>query len=256
MRIAIAQLTASTDPVTNLALIEAYARRAATRGASLVVFPEAMMCSFARPSSEVSEPFDGPWARSVRDMASDLGITIIVGMFTDADDDRVYNTLLVTGADEARYDKIHLFDALGFHESKHIAPGRSLELVDLEGTLVGLATCYDIRFPNQFTRLATTGAKVIVVCASWAPGPFKTHQWRTLATARAMDSTAFVVAVDQAAAGDPERRALPTGVGHSIVVDPTGRVLLELGTAPELAFVDIDPAEADTARGALPLLSS
>nr|WP_231980534.1 nitrilase-related carbon-nitrogen hydrolase [Tessaracoccus coleopterorum] len=117
-----------------------------------------------------------------------------------------------------------------------------------------MATCYDIRFPAQFQALASDGARVIVVCASWAPGPGKVHQWRTLATARAMDSTAFVVAVDQAATGDPDALGRPTGVGHSMVVDPTGRVLLELGIAPELAFIDLDPAEADVAREALPVL--
>lgn len=254
MRIAIAQLTSSTDPVANLALVGSHCRKAAAAGVDVVVFPEATMCSFTRPSAEVAEPLGGPWADDIRGLAANLGITIVVGMFTTADDGRVHNTLCVTGAAEAHYDKIHLFDALGFRESRHIAPGRRPVQVRIGDAQVGFATCYDIRFPGQFTQLAADGAQVIVVCASWAPGPHKIHQWRTLAMARAMDSTAFIVAVDQAAAGDPEEPAQPTGVGHSVVVDPTGQILLELGTAPELAFIDIDPVDAHDAREALPVL--
>ena len=255
MRIAVAQISATTDPEANLALVEENAARAAADGADLVVFPEATMCSFARPAAEIAEPLDGPWAESVRGIAARHGLAIAVGMFTTADSGRVRNTLLVTGPTEASYDKIHLYDALGYRESRTIAPGEELATVEIAGVTVGLAICYDIRFPAQFQSLARAGASVILVSAAWAPGPHKIHQWRSLATARGMDSTAFIVAVDQAAAGDPEVRALPTGVGHSIVVDPTGEVLLELGTADELAVIDIDPAEADAARESLPILS-
>lgn len=255
MRVALAQLRSTTDPAANLRAVADWARRAAEGGADLVVFPEATMCSFERASAEVAEPADGPWAGAVRGLASELGVTIAVGMFTTAPNGRVYNTLLVAGVAEARYDKVHLFDALGHRESDHIAPGAELVSVDLAGTSVGLTVCYDVRFPEQFRTLAAGGAQVILVAASWAPGPEKTRQWTTLATARAMDSTAFVVAVDQAAAGDPERPGRPTGVGHSMVIEPTGRVLLELGTAEELAFVDIDPTAASAVRMALPVLS-
>lgn len=153
-----------------------------------------------------------------------------------------------------RYDKMHLFDALGYTESRHIAPGHDLVSLPLGDARLGLATCYDIRFPDQFTSLARGGASVIAVCASWATGPGKVHQWRTLATARAMDSTSYVVAVDQAADGDPDEPGLPTGVGHSMVVDPTGRVLLELGTGPEVALIDLDAELVAETRKALPLL--
>lgn len=254
MRVAVAQIRASTDPLANLDLVERSATAAAEAGAELVVFPEATMCSFERRSSDIAEAFDGPWASHVRALATRLHVTIIVGMFTTTDDTRVRNTLLIAGRARARYDKVHLFDALGFRESDHIAAGDRLVTVDLPATRIGVATCYDLRFPEQFIALATDDAAVIVVCASWAPGPDKIHQWRTLATARAMDSTAFVVAVDQATTGDPEEPGRPTGVGHSMVVDPTGRVLLELGPAPQLAFIDLDPGEVYRARAQLPVL--
>ena len=90
------------------------------------------------------------------------------------------------------------------------------------------------------------------MCASWAPGAGKVHQWRTLVTARAMDCASFVIAVDQADPGGGG--TAPTGVGHSMVVDPSGEVLLELGTGPGLAVVDVDLDLADVIRARLPVL--
>lgn len=254
MRVALAQVASGPDPAANLALVEGQARRAAGAGASLVVFPEATMCSFARASSEIAEPADGPWAGRVRELAGELGITIVVGTFVTADGGRVRNRLLVTGAAETHYDKIHLFDALGFRESEHIEPGAEPVVAEVDGVGLGLAVCYDVRFPGLFTTLAGRGADVIVVAASWAPGPGKISQWTTLARARAMDSTSFVLAVGQACGGDPEVESRPTGVGHSLAVDPTGRVLLELGEAPELAVLDLDPSVVAGVRTRLPLL--
>ena len=253
MRIALAQLRATTEPQQNLNQVVAALRRARDRDAELVVLPEAMMCSFLRPSAEVAEPLDGAWATAVRAAAAELGITLVVGMFTKAPDHRVHNTLLVTGQAEDSYDKIHLFDALGQRESDIIAPGDRLVDVDVMGQRLGLGICYDIRFPTHFLELASRGSGIMVVCASWAPGPGKLHQWRTLVTARAMDSTSFVVAVDQAA-GQGDRDGAPTGIGHSMVVDPSGQVLLELGEEPELAIVDIDPERVKAVREALPII--
>lgn len=255
MRVALAQFAASTDPAANLTRIEEFARDAAAQGADLVVFPEASMCSFARPRADAAEPFDGPWATGVRSIAAALGLTIVAGMFTTTDSALVRNTLLVTGGVESRYDKIHLFDALGYTESAQIEPGDHPVDLELGGHTIGLATCYDVRFPSLFTTLAGRGAELIVLPASWAPGPGKLHQWRTLVTARAMDSTSFVVAVDQSAPATVTDGRAPTGVGHSLVVDPTGDVLLELGDADELAVVDLDLSAVAAVRERLPVLS-
>jgi len=256
MRIALAQVLSSTDPDANLALVRRYTGEAARQDAELVVFPEATMCSFARPRADVAEPFDGPWATAVRSIAREAGVTVVVGMFTTTDSPQVRNTLLVTGRAEARYDKLHLFDALGYAESRQIRAGDRAVTFDLAGHTFGLATCYDVRFPGLFTHLAGAGASAILLPASWAPGDEKLHQWRTLVTARAMDSTSFVVAVDQALPPGPGGTASPTGVGHSLVVGPTGTVLLELGDDPELAVVDLDLDSVPDVRERLPLLGS
>jgi deaminated glutathione amidase len=254
MRIALAQLLASTDPDANLAQVASFAAEAAAKGAQLVVFPEATMCSFARPRADAAEPFDGPWATGVRAIAAQHGLTIVVGMFTTTDSALVHNTLLVTGDTEARYDKVHLFDALGYAESRQIMPGDRPVSIELDGHHLGLATCYDVRFPGLFTHLAGQGAEAILLPASWADGPEKLHQWRTLVTARAMDATAYVIAVDQARPPAAEDGRTPTGIGHSLVVGPTGTVLLELGDDPELALIDLDLDAVAAVRERLPVL--
>ena len=126
MRIACAQILSGTDPAANLTLVADYTRRAAYAGARLVIFPEATMCRFGVPLAPIAEPIDGRWADAVRGLAGDAGITVFAGMFTPTGDGRVTNTLLATGAGvEARYDKIHLYDAFGFAESATVAPGRT-----------------------------------------------------------------------------------------------------------------------------------
>lgn len=254
MRVALAQLIASTDPAANLNQVRAHIKRAVAAGAELLVLPEATMCSFSRPRADTAEPFDGPWATAVRAAAAAAGLTVVVGMFTTTGTDRVANTLLATGVVEARYDKMHLFDALGYAESRQIQPGTQPVHFDLAGTRIGLATCYDVRFPQLFTHLAGTGAELILLPASWAPGEHKLHQWRTLVTARAMDATAFVVAVDQALSPAAADGRTPTGIGHSMVVDPTGDVLLELGDDPEFAVIDLNLAQVAEVRRRLPVL--
>lgn len=254
MRIALAQVLSSSDPEANLALVRRYTAAAAEQGAELVVFPEATMCSFARPRADIAEPFDGPWATAVRSMARDAGVTVVVGMFVTTDSPQVHNTLLVTGDAEARYDKLHLFDALGYAESRQIRAGDRPASFGLAGHTFGLATCYDVRFPALFTHLAGAGASAILLPASWAPGEEKLHQWRTLVAARAMDATAYVIAVDQALPPGSGGTASPTGIGHSLVVGPTGAVLLELGDDPELAVIDVDLDAVADVRRRLPVL--
>ncbi len=119
MRVALAQIRSGTEPAANLELVEEYTRRAADAGAGLVLFPEATMARFGVPLHEVAEPLDGPWADGVRRIAADAGVTVVAGMFVPADDGRVTNTLIASGPRvDAHYDKIYLYDAFGFTESR------------------------------------------------------------------------------------------------------------------------------------------
>lgn len=241
MRIALAQILSGVEPTANLALVEDYTRRAADAGARMVLFPEATMCRFGVPLAPVAEPLDGPWASGVRAIAERAGITVVAGMFTPCDDGRVTNTLIATGpGTDAHYDKIHLYDAFGFAESKTVAPGHEPVLITVDGVKVGLTLCYDVRFPELYVELAERGAQLITVHASWGSGPGKLEQWTLLARARAIDTTGFVAAVDQ---GHPDADVAavgPTGVGGSLVASPVGEVVSSAGADPQLLVTDID----------------
>src|SRR6476619_3104662 len=257
MRIALAQIRSGTQPEANLKLVEDYTRRAADAGASLVLFPEATMCRFGAPLSELAEPLDGPWADGVRRIASSAGITVIAGMFVPADDGRVTNTLIASGPGvDAHYDKIYLYDAFGFTESRTVAPGHEPVVITVDGVRVGLSLCYDIRFPELYVELARRGAQLLTVHASWGTGPGKLEQWTLLARARAIDTTGIIAAVDQAYPGAELAAVGPTGVGGSLVASAVGEVLASAGSDPQLLITDIDLAAAQKARETIAVMSN
>lgn len=264
MRIALAQISSGTDPAANLALVDRHTRQAAEAGASLVLFPEATMCRFGVPLAPVAEPLDGPWADGVRAIAERSGVAVVAGMFRPADGDadgRVTNTLLAAGRGiDAHYDKIHLYDAFGFSESKTVAPGREPVVVTVdsgEGPVrVGLTLCYDIRFPELYIALADLGAELITAHASWGAGPGKLDQWTLLARARAIDTSSVVAAVGQAYPGDEIAASAPTGVGGSLVASALGEVLVSAGPDPQLLIHDVDLEAARKARTTVAVMSN
>lgn len=258
VRAALCQVAPTSDPEHNLALVVDALAAAAAAGADLAVLPEATLARFGTPPAEVAQPLDGPWASEVRRLAVQAGLVAVVGTFTPADDGRVHNTLLVTGPGvEARYDKLHLFDAFGARESDLVAPGDALVTVEVAGVRVGLATCYDVRFPPLFTALADVGADVVVLPAAWGDGPGKAEQWDLLVRARALDATTWLLACDQAepstAGIDPHPRA-PGGIGRSTAVDPLGAVVDRLGAQPGVLVVDVDADRVREVRERLPVL--
>ncbi len=255
MRIALAQIRSGTDPATNLDRVDRYSREAADAGATLVLFPEATMCRFGVPLAPVAEPLDGRWADGVRSVAQRTGITVVAGMFCPSGDGRVTNTLIASGpGTDAHYDKIHLYDAFGFAESRTVAPGDQPTVIDVGGVRVGLTLCYDVRFPELYTDLADRGAHLITVHASWGTGPGKLDQWTLLARARAIDTTAVVAAVDQAYPGDEIAALGPTGVGGSLVASATGEVIAAADADERLLVTDIDLDAAAKARETIAVL--
>jgi predicted amidohydrolase len=258
--IALAQIVSGIHPDRNLALVADAARDAAAAGARVVVLPEATMCAFGVSLAPVAQPLDGPWASGVRAIAVEHDITVVVGMFTHGSGGRVRNTLLATGRGvEASYDKIHLFDAFGFRESRTVAPGVDPVTFDVDGVTFGLATCYDVRFPGLFQALADQGALVTLLPASWGAGPGKRAQWELLTRARALDSTCFLLAAaqaDPASVGLPTGGSAPTGIGGSVAVSPLGEVIAQLDDKPGMLLVDVDPQQAIDVRHELPVLAN
>lgn len=265
MRIAVAQIVTGEDPQQNLRLVEEWTLKAAEAGAEIVVFPEATQRSFGYSLKPIAEDPWGPWAEAVRMIGQRCGVVVVVGMFTPGAPDvegrqRVKNTLLAVGPSVyVSYDKLHLYDAFGFQESRTVEAGDRLVRFETRGLTFGLATCYDIRFPQLFQAHARAGAHATLLPASWAAGPGKVEHWRTLAVARALDSTQYVIACGQglpSAAGVTAPEGAPTGVGHSMIISPTGEILAEAGDGPELLVADIDAETVEQARKHLPVLEN
>jgi len=255
MRIALNQISSTADPAENLATVRTQVAEAAQQGARIVHFPEATQCRFGVPLTPVAEPLDGPWATAVREIAEEHDVVVVAGMFTPGINGRVSNTTLVTGAGlHLGYNKIHLFDAFGFRESDTVTPGDKPVTFDVDGITFGLATCYDVRFPELFRALADT-APVILLGASWGAGPGKAGQWDLLTRARALDATSWVLACGQA---DPDtgHGPAPTGIGRSAVIDPLGTVREQLDGPPGTILSDVDVPLVDEARAMLPVLAN
>lgn len=263
LRIAGAQFTSTGDPTDNLRRIGELTAAAARDGARLVVHPEAAMASFAGRLDTVAEPVDGRFADGVRALAAEHDVTLVVGMFTPADEvttaegrsrSRVHNTLLVTGpaVAETTYRKIHLYDAFGTTESETVAPGEDVVTVDVEGWRVGLATCYDVRFGDHFTELGRRGAELVVLPASWGDGPGKAEQWDLLTRARAHDAQAWLLAVGQA--WTKESVAGPFGIGRTVLAAPTGEVRSRLGGEEGLLVADVERGAVERTRATVPIL--
>ncbi|MEU3643446.1 carbon-nitrogen hydrolase family protein [Lentzea sp. NPDC034063] len=255
MRFALCQISSTADPQENLATVRAEVAAAAANGARVVQFPEATQCRFGVPLTPIAEPLDGPWATAVRDIADEHNVVVVAGMFTPGEGDRVANTTLLTGTGlHLGYDKIHLFDAFGFRESDTVTPGEKPVTFEVDGITIGLATCYDVRFPELFRALATT-APVILLGASWGAGPGKADQWDLLVQARALDATSWVLACGQADP-DADHGSAPTGIGRSAAIDPIGSVRERLGGAPGTILSDVDVQLVDEVRAKLPVLAN
>lgn len=221
-------------------------------GADLVVLPELWTTgAFAYESfTAAAEPLEGPTYEAMAKAASDAGVWLHAGSIPERDPDGpLYNTSLVfspSGDLAAAYRKIHRF---GFDQGEAVLMGAGSELVTLRlpDTTVGLATCYDLRFPELFRGLVDAGAETFVLSAGW-PERRRAH-WTLLARARAVENQAYVLAC-----GTAGTHAGVAQAGHSIVVDPWGEVLAEAGADEEVLTVEFDPAKVATTREQFPAL--
>ncbi|MFE2644314.1 carbon-nitrogen family hydrolase [Streptomyces nigra] len=221
-------------------------------GADLVVLPELWTTgAFAYEGfGTEAEPLEGPTYEAMAMAASDAGVWLHAGSVPERDPDGpLYNTSLVfspSGDLAAAYRKIHRF---GFDKGEAVlmGAGRDLVTVRLPDTTLGLATCYDLRFPELFRGLVDAGAETLVIPAGW-PERRRAH-WTLLAQARAVENQAYVLACGTAGthAGVPQ-------AGHSIVVDPWGEVLAQAGPGEEVLTVEFDPGRVAVTRDQFPAL--
>ncbi|WP_128377583.1 carbon-nitrogen family hydrolase [Streptomyces cavernae] len=227
-------------------------REAGREGADLVVLPELWTTgAFAYESfAAEAEPLEGVTYEVMAKAASDAGAWLHAGSIPERDPEGpLYNTSLVfspSGELAAAYRKIHRF---GFDKGEAVLMGAGAELVTtrLPETTLGLATCYDLRFPELFRGLVDVGAETLVIPAGW-PERRLAH-WTLLARARAVENQAYVLAC-----GTAGTHARVPQAGHSIVVDPWGEVLAEAGAGEEVLTVEFDPGRVAKTREQFPAL--
>ncbi len=262
MRAAAIQLNSTPDRASNLRVAESLVRRAAASGAELVVLPEKWpLLGTPAQTAAGAEPLDGPTSEWSASLARELGVDLVAGSFSERVESspRGHNTCLHVGPDgaiRARYRKLHMFDSevagTVYRESDVEAPGDEVVLSATDsGVGLGLAICYDLRFPELFRLLALAGARIVALPSAFTETTTLAH-WDVLVRARAIENSCFVVAANQFGSHAPGSRS----GGRSMIVDPWGTVLAQAPDGEGLAIADLDLARQDEIRVKLPSLAN
>jgi predicted amidohydrolase len=262
MRVAVVQMTSTSDVAANLAAAAKYVAEAAEAGAELVGLPENF--AFLRREGEpipCAQDLDGEIAGTLRELAARHRIWLLGGTFPEriADDARVYNTSIAVAPDgrvAGVYRKIHLFDVdlsgqggLVYRESDRVAAGRELVAFETPFGGIGLSVCYDVRFPELYRALAARGVRFLAVPAAFARETGRDH-WEVLLRARAIENQVFVLAAAQVG----EHGGGRASYGRSMVVDPWGLVLARAPDIPGPLVAECRLEDQDRVRAALPAL--
>jgi predicted amidohydrolase len=254
LKIALAQTGVSPLPEENLRTARRLVRQASAEGAGLVVFPEMFMAlpQPGVPLARIAEPLDGPFVSSLAAMAVEYGMAVVCGLWETVvgEPERAANVAVALGPDGtilARYNKIHLFDALSVRESDTMTGGSAPPpILSFNGFNLGLAICYDLRFPELFRDLAIRGADAVVVPAAWYAGPLKEEHWLTLLKARAIENTMYVGGANLCG---------PPFAARSAFFDPFGVMLAGAGEGESLISAAVRRGRIDEVRAKLPSLS-
>ena len=263
MKYAAVQMTSELDVAANVATARRLAAQAAAQGAQLVALPEnfALMAQKERDKRAIAEvDGDGPVQQQLAACARECGITLVAGTFPIRvpGEERVAAASLVYGPDGnriGRYDKIHLFDvnvpdaAESHRESAGMVPGRAVGVFDTPAGRIGVAVCYDLRFPELFRRMLDAGAQAFVVSAAFTVPTGEAH-WHLLRRARAVENLCALVASAQVGAHQNGRQTY----GHSAVIDCWGRVLAELPSGVGVAMAEVDFERQARVRAEFPAL--
>jgi predicted amidohydrolase len=264
LRMAAVQMRSGEDVGRNIAAFEALVRAAAAKGATYVQSPEmtgALMRDRAALRATLKPQGADPVERAAARLAAELGIVVHLGSTAIARaDGKIANRAFVFGPDGgllATYDKIHMFDVdldngESWRESAAYTPGDAAVVVDLDFARLGLGICYDVRFPQLFRAQALAGAQILTMPAAFTRQTGEAH-WHVLQRARAIENGAFVVSAAQGGRHEDGRETY----GHSLIVDPWGRVLAEADhDEPGVVIADIDLAEVAQARARIPNLKN
>lgn len=257
MKVAIVQFKASTKKETNLKKIIDYIIKAAEKKATLVAFPEFMMfytnsSQSSKQLATLAETITGNFVTSIAKCAKENHIDVVGSFYEKSTKkDRVYDTSFIidkNGKVISRYRKIHLYDALGFRESDKMVKGSKIaKPVFTTIGKIGMMICYDLRFPEMSRSLAVAGSEILVVPSAWVKGNMKEEHWITINKTRAIENGCYVVAPDQVG---------NIYCGRSLVIDPYGKILLDMKKKQGIGYVDIELKNVKQIRKILPLLKN
>lgn len=261
MRVALLQMNGGIDPAANARVLVDAVAEARSSGATMIFTPEMSGLidrDRERAARAVADEAGDVVLAAVREAAAAHGVWVHLGSLAiRREDGRLANRGFVIddrGAVRARYDKLHLFDidlptGERWRESAAYAAGDEAVVAATPAGLLGLSICYDLRFPALYQALSGAGATLLAVPSAFTRPTGAAH-WHLLLRARAVECAAFVVAAAQSGLHEDGRETF----GHSLVVNPWGEVLLDMGNAPGLAVVDLDLAQVADVRGRLPVI--
>lgn len=269
MKTALLQLNVSDDPVQNLPVTVQMVRDAVAQGAEFVLTPEVTNCvSTSRKHQQRVLQHEGEdiTLAALRAEAKALGIWLLIGSLglkTDDADGRFANRSFLIGSDgqiTARYDKIHMFDVdidetESYRESSGYRPGTQAVLAQTPFAAIGFSICYDMRFPALYQALASKGAQIMTAPAAFSPVTGAAH-WHALLRARAIETGCFVLAPAQTGTHASADHKTRDTYGHSLAVDPWGKVLLDAGTEPGVYICDLDMKDCAKTRARVPSLAN
>ena len=259
--VGLVQMRAGLAPAANIETAVALIEQAKAAGADYALTPEmtnVMDIKRERLFATMVAEEEDPCLARLCELARKLGIYVHIGSLAiKISAERAVNrSFLIDPSGEivARYDKIHMFDVdlaggESYRESRNFRPGENAVVTDLPWGRLGLTICYDLRFPALYRALAEAGSFFITVPAAFTRQTGEAH-WHVLIRARAIENGSFVLAAAQGGLHENGRETF----GHSLIVDPWGRILAEGGTEPGVIMAKIDPAEVVAARSRIPSL--
>ena len=259
IRLALCQLKVGPDQIANRKAAQVMLSEAADCGANIVVLPEMFSCPYQQEKfPEYAEDAVGETPKMLSEAAKEGRFFLVGGSFPEhTQDGGLYNSCYIFGPNGeilGVHRKIHLFDVelsggVSFQESSTLSAGAERTVLDLAGIRTGIGICYDLRFPEYARLLALDGAQLLIYPGAFNPVTGPAH-WELLLRGRAVDNQVFLVGVSPAPSPGMSYQAY----GHSMVVDPWGRVLTDAGTEEKLVLVDIDSREPERVRRELPVL--
>jgi len=259
-RAALVQMKSSVDKNKNLSYSLKLIGRAAQKKAQLICFPEFQMAyspAEQKPETlhEIAEKINGDFISALSNSAKKNKINVVATIYeiinTNKQNQKVFDTAVIInerGKIQSVYRKIHLYDALGFKESKKLLAGNIIEKPTRTSVgNLGLQICYDMRFPEISRILTVNGANILVSPSAWVAGFMKQEHWEIMLKSRAIENGVYVIAPNQLG---------NIYCGHSMVIEPFGATLTDMGNREGMEILDIDNSRIDTVRRTLPLLEN